>query len=133
MVSSMDGRIGIVTGGARGIGAATSRLLAGDGATVAIFGLAGDRARADDVRVGLDGAASRVDFYEADVGDFDACRRGVAAVHARFGRIDFLVNNAGITADHTVRNMAVEEWLAVLRVNLSGPFYMMKTVIDHMI
>jgi len=132
-VSSMNGRIGIVTGGARGIGAATSRLLAVDGAGVAVFGLADDRARAEHVRAGLDGAASRISFYEADVGDPAACRQAVEAVLTDHGRIDFLVNNAGITADRTVRNMSVDEWLAVLRVNLSGPFYMIKSVIEHMI
>ena len=49
------------------------------------------------------------------------------------GRIDFLVNNAGITRDHTVRKMTVEEWESVLQVNLSGPFFMIKAVLDTMV
>ncbi len=49
------------------------------------------------------------------------------------GRIDFLVNNAGITRDRTVRKMTVEEWDAVLQVNLSGPFFMIKSVLDTML
>jgi NAD(P)-dependent dehydrogenase (short-subunit alcohol dehydrogenase family) len=49
------------------------------------------------------------------------------------GRIDFLVNNAGITRDHTVRKMTVEEWEKVLQVNLSGPFFMIKAVLDTMV
>ncbi len=57
-------------------------------------------------------------------------RRHVLREH---GRIDFLVNNAGITRDHTVRKMTVEEWEAVLQVNLSGPFFMIKAVLDTMV
>ena len=49
------------------------------------------------------------------------------------GRIDFLVNNAGITRDQTVRKMTVDEWEAVLQVNLSGPFFMIKAVLDTMV
>src|SRR5207244_460989 len=48
------------------------------------------------------------------------------------GRVDYLVNNAGITVDKTVRKMTVEDWHAVLRINLSGAFYMTKAVLDHM-
>ena len=49
------------------------------------------------------------------------------------GKIDFLVNNAGITRDHTIRKMSVEEWQAVLQVNLSGPFFMIKAVLESML
>lgn len=56
----------------------------------------------------------------------------VADVLADHGRVDYLVNNAGITVDRSVRNMSVEDWHAVLRVNLSGAFYMIKAVLDHM-
>src|SRR6202011_5992640 len=50
-----------------------------------------------------------------------------------FGRVDYLVNNAGVTVDKTVRKMTVDDWHAVLRVNLSGAFYMTKAVLDHML
>ena len=49
------------------------------------------------------------------------------------GKVDILVNNAGITKDHTARKMTIEEWQAVLKVNLSGPFFMIKAVLDHML
>jgi len=132
-MSSMQGRMGIVTGGARGIGAAITKLLVADGATVAVLGLGADRERAETLRADLDGAASRIDFYEADVGDPRACQLSVERVLAAHGHIDYLVNNAGITADRTIRKMTIDEWLAVLRVNLSGPFFMMKMVVDHMV
>ncbi|MBV8067641.1 MAG: beta-ketoacyl-ACP reductase [Candidatus Eremiobacteraeota bacterium] len=126
-------RVGIVTGGSRGIGGAITTLLAEDGATVAVLGLPEDRERAHRLASLLNGAASRLHFYETDVAVYNRCQEAVAAVLREHGRIDFLVNNAGITRDHTVRKMTVEEWEAVLRVNLSGPFFMIKAVLDTMI
>jgi acetoacetyl-CoA reductase len=126
-------RVGIVTGGSRGIGGAISKLLAEDGATVAVLGLPEDQARAHTLAAQLNGAAPRLHFYETDVSVYDRCKEAVAAVLREHGRIDYLVNNAGITRDHTVRKMTVEEWEAVLNVNLSGPFFMIKAVLDTMI
>jgi acetoacetyl-CoA reductase len=126
-------RVGIVTGGARGIGGAITSLLARDGATVAVLGLPDDRARARQLAAKLNGAAPRLHFYETDVGIYERCKEAVAAVLREHGRIDFLVNNAGITRDHTVRKMTIEEWEEVLQVNLSGPFFMIKGVLDTML
>jgi NAD(P)-dependent dehydrogenase (short-subunit alcohol dehydrogenase family) len=125
--------VGIVTGGARGIGAAITTVLAKDGATVIVMGLEPDRARTETLRSSLNGAASRIVFQEGNVAQYETCKQVVDEVHARYGQIDFLVNNAGITADHTVRNMTVEEWQAVLAVDLSGPFFMIKAVLEHMV
>ncbi|MGB8965012.1 MAG: beta-ketoacyl-ACP reductase [Candidatus Cybelea sp.] len=129
----LKGRVGIVTGGARGIGAAISTVLVEDGATVAVLGLPEDRARAHTLAAAFNGAASRLHFYETNVGLYQECQDGVAEVLRQHGRVDFLVNNAGITRDHTVRKMTVEEWQAVLQVNLSGPFFMIKAVLDTML
>jgi acetoacetyl-CoA reductase len=129
----LEHRVAIVTGGSRGIGGAISRLLASDGATVAVLGLPIDRERTDSLRSHLNGSASRVHFYEGDVGIPAACREAVARVLAEHGRIDYLINNAGITRDHTVRKMTEDEWQAVLQVNLSGPFFMTKAVLEPMI
>ncbi|HEU5478508.1 MAG TPA: beta-ketoacyl-ACP reductase [Candidatus Tumulicola sp.] len=128
----LEGRVAIVTGGSRGIGGAISRLLADDGATVAVLGLPIDRERTETLRVSLNGSAQRLHFYQGDVAEFDECRRAVARVLDQHGRIDYLINNAGITRDHTVRKMTVDEWQAVLQVNLSGPFFMIKAVLDTM-
>ena len=125
--------MGIVTGGSRGIGGAISKLLAEDGATVAVLGLPEDRSRAQSLAARLNGAASRIHFYETDVSVFERCQEAVDAVLRQHGRIDFLVNNAGITRDRTVRKMSVQEWEAVLSVNLSGPFFMIKAVLDTMV
>lgn len=129
----LENRVAVVTGGARGIGGAISRLLAEDGATVAVLGLPIDRERTEKLRTQLNGTAEQLDFYEGDVGVFADCRRVVAQILQQHGRIDYLINNAGITRDHTVRKMTVEEWQAVLQVNLSGPFFMTKAVLEAMI
>ncbi len=129
----MKERVGIVTGGSRGIGGAISSLLAQDGATVAVLGLPEDRARTLHLASHLNGAASRLHYYESNVGVYEQCREAVASVVREHGRVDFLVNNAGITRDHTVRKMTVEEWEAVLQVNLSGPFFMIKAVLENML
>jgi NAD(P)-dependent dehydrogenase (short-subunit alcohol dehydrogenase family) len=129
----LKGRVGIVTGGSRGIGGAISRQLAEDGATVAVLGLPIDRERTENLRIHLNGSSSRLHFYEGNVGSFEQCRAAVANILEEHGRIDYLINNAGITRDHTVRKMTEEEWQAVLLVNLSGPFFMTKAVIDTMV
>jgi acetoacetyl-CoA reductase len=133
LLSSLEGRIAIVTGGARGIGGAISTLLADEGATVAVIGIPEDRERTETLRLSLNGSAKRVEFYEANVADPAACQLAVAAVLGAHRKVDILVNNAGITKDHTARKMTIEEWQAVLNVNLSGPFYMIKAVLEHML
>ncbi len=132
-LTSLVGRVGIVTGGARGLGAAMTKLLADDGATVAILGLPSDEPRAQELRGTLNGSAERVVFYESNVGEYERCVAAVNDVIAKHGRIDFLINNAGITADKTLRKLSIEDWHKVLQINLSGPFYMTKAVIEQMI
>jgi acetoacetyl-CoA reductase len=129
----LQGRVGIVTGGSRGIGGAISRKLAEDGAHVAVIGLPVDRDRTETLRTYLNGSGARLHFYEGNVGLYDECRAAVENIVKEHGRIDFLVNNAGITKDHTVRKMTVDEWQAVLQVNLSGPFFMIKAVLEQMV
>jgi acetoacetyl-CoA reductase len=131
---SLAERVAVVTGGARGIGAAVARLLLADGAAVAITGLASDRERSETFRASLQPEAQeRFSFHQGDVGNFADCERVIAEVTTKRGRVDILVNNAGITQDKTIRKMTVEQWEAVLRVNLSGPFFMTKAVFGHML
>lgn len=108
MTGEFDGLVAIVTGGASGIGAAIARRLADDGASVAVFD--------------LDAAAADPDHFAArvDVSDDDTVQAGVAAVVARFGRIDIVVNNAGIGAQGTVANNTDDEWRRVFDVNVLG-------------
>jgi len=74
-----------------------------------------------------------VTTHQGRVDDAADCQRVVAEVLARHGRLDFLVNNAGITIDKTIRKMSTDDWQKVLNVNLFGAFCMTKAVLEHMI
>ncbi len=108
MSGDFDGLVAAVTGGASGIGLATARLLASRGADVAVLDL-----NPDTVAPPLAG-------FACDVTDDDSVRAAVAAVVARYGRLDVLVNNAGIGAAGTVADNPDEEWLRVLNLNVIG-------------
>jgi 3-oxoacyl-(acyl-carrier-protein) reductase len=124
-----DGQVALVTGGTRGIGAAITKKLAQKGVRVAA-----GYSRGSDAATALEQSlAPNVSIHQGRVDHPDDCRRVVAEVMDRFGRIDFLINNAGITIDKTVRKMSLDEWENVLDVNLSGAFCMTKAVLEHMI
>ena len=129
---SNDQPVAIVTGGARGIGAAITTGLAREGYHVAA-GYSANRAAADDLAGKLGGEGLSVSLHQGNVGDPTDCQRVVDEVLGARGRVDVLVNNAGVTVDKTVKKMTVDDWHAVLRVNLSGAFYMTKAVLDHML
>ena len=126
------GRVAVVTGGCRGIGAAITRNLAEAGAHVAAGYNRGAEA-AEALAAGLRAEGRSISLHQGNVAEPEACSRVVQEVLEQHGRIDFLVNNAGINVDKTVRKMTVDDWHAVLRVNLSGAFYMIKAVLNHMI
>jgi len=125
-------RVAIVTGGARGIGAAITTRLAEQGIHVAAGYSRGDLP-AQELRERLTKEGHSVSIHGGNVGVPEDCQRVVEEVMALKGRVDILVNNAGVTVDKTVRKMTVEDWHAVLRVNLSGSFYMTKAVLEQMI
>jgi acetoacetyl-CoA reductase len=124
-------RVALVTGGARGIGAAITTALARSGAHVAA-GYSSNAKAAGELAGKLSAEGASVSVHQGNVGEPADCERVVSEVLDHRGRIDYLVNNAGITVDKTVRKMSVEDWHAVLRINLSGAFYMTKAVLDHM-
>lgn len=126
---AFKGKVAIVTGGTRGIGAAITAYLARNGATVAA-GYSRDSATAEKLRSEL---GANVTLHQGRVDDAEDCNRVVKEVLEKHGRIDFLINNAGITVDKTVRKMTVDDWHNVLGVNLFGAFAMTKAVIEHMI
>jgi acetoacetyl-CoA reductase/3-oxoacyl-[acyl-carrier protein] reductase len=128
----LAGRVALVTGGTRGIGAAICRSLAGHGASVAA-GFGHDLLRAEGFRDQLAATGAAVTIHQGDVSFADDCRRTVQEVVDQHGRLDILVNNAGITMDRTVGKMADEDWQEVIGVNLSGAFFMSKSVLGHML
>lgn len=129
---SFQGRVAIVTGGTRGIGAAITDELARSGAHVAAgYSKGKDSAEACAQKLRANGGS--VSVHQGRVDDFDDCKRVVDEVLASYGRVDYLVNNAGITLDKTLRKMTPDDWHNVINVNLSGAFNMTKAVLEHMI
>jgi acetoacetyl-CoA reductase/3-oxoacyl-[acyl-carrier protein] reductase len=131
----LAGRVALVTGGTRGIGAAICRSLASQGATVGA-GYSRDAEAAgrfaDEFRSTF-GERTPVSVHRGNVSEPDDCERVISEVIEQHGRVDILVNNAGITIDKTVFKMTVEDWTKVLAVNLSGAFFMAKAVLPHMV
>jgi 3-oxoacyl-[acyl-carrier protein] reductase len=126
-----EGRVSIVTGASQGIGEAIACDLAAEGAAVVLVDVQLDKLEAV-VRSIVD-AGGKAEAHQADVADAAAVKRVVDAVAAAHGRIDHLVNNAGITRDGLLMRMREEDWDAVLRVNLTGTFNFSKAVIRTMI
>jgi 3-oxoacyl-[acyl-carrier protein] reductase len=125
-MSKQNDRVAVVTGAARGIGAATMRRLAADGARVVGLDLDGDAAQAVATSVGGAG-------YVCDITDRDKVHEVVSVIAERFGRIDVLVNNAGITRDAMFYKMQIDDWELVLRTHLTGAFHVTQEVSTHMV
>ena len=128
----LKGRVAMVTGGTRGIGAAICRSLAGQGASVAA-GYSHNRERAEQFQAELARSEVPVSLHQGNVGTPEDCRRTVHEVVEHHGRLDILVNNAGITSDKTVFKLTDEDWHKVIAVNLSGAFFMSKAALEHMV
>ncbi len=131
----LSGRVALVTGGTRGIGAAIVRSLASQGATVAA-GYSGNTERARQFLESFDqdfASQGRATLHQGNVSRPEDCRRVVQEVLEQHGRLDILVNNAGITIDKMAMSMSVEDWDTVLAVNLSGSFYMAQPALEHMV
>ena len=119
-------KVALVTGGTRGIGRAISERLARDGYRVAANYAGNDEAAAKCA------AELGIKVYKWDVGDYDACAAGIAAVTAELGPVDILVNNAGITRDATLHKMTREQWDDVIRVDLTSAFNLCRLTIEGM-
>ena len=128
----LTGRVALVTGGTRGIGAAICHALAADGAAVAA-GYSSNQARADELRQSIEAEGGTLSLHQGNIADAEDCERTVKEVIEQHGRLDILVNNAGITVDKAVSKMSAADWDKVLKVDLSGAFYMSKPAIEHMI
>jgi acetoacetyl-CoA reductase/3-oxoacyl-[acyl-carrier protein] reductase len=128
----MTGRVVFVTGGTRGIGAAISRSFAEQGAVVAA-GYGRDKDKADALMRQFEENGMTGSIHQGNVGSAEDCRRTIGEVLEQHGRLDVLVNNAGITIDKTALKLSDEDWYKVLAVNLSGAFFMSQAVLPHML
>ena len=130
---SVRGRVALVTGGTRGIGAAICHQLADAGADVAA-GYWRGREAAEKFMASMSAEyPGRITVHEGNLGDPNDCRRVLREVIDQHGRLDILVNNAGITIDRTVAKMTDDDWHKVIAVNLSGAFFMAQAAVEHMI
>jgi NAD(P)-dependent dehydrogenase (short-subunit alcohol dehydrogenase family) len=128
-----DGKVAIVTGGTRGIGAGITRHLARNGIRVgAGYSRGHDAAEALRAELAAENAAP-ITVHQGQIDHPADCERVVAEVLELHGRVDYLINNAGITIDKTLRKMSTDDWHRVLNVNLFGSFCMIKAVVEHMI
>jgi len=132
--AKLRGRVAFVTGGTRGIGATISKSLANQGATVAAgYGRNTEQAQKFLAELSTAADGAEVSVHQGDVGSGEDCRRTIQEVIDRHGRLDILINNAGITIDKTVAKMTDEDWNKVIAVNLSGAFFLAQAALAHML
>ncbi|HEU4843217.1 MAG TPA: acetoacetyl-CoA reductase [Burkholderiaceae bacterium] len=125
-------RVAVVTGGMGGLGTAICHRLYRAGFAVAATYSPGNSGAQAWIEERKD-EGLRCRGYQVDVADYDDCARAVARIRAELGRVDVLVNNAGITRDQSLRKLSQDDWQAVLRTNLDSVFNMSKQVLDGML
>ncbi len=124
---NFSGKTAVITGGYSGIGRAVAEKLASKGADIALVGIGSDEDKQAALKTIAD-LGVKVEAYDCDVSDFSAGEAVVKQIIEEYGRIDFLINNAGITRDKLMLNMTEAEFDAVINVNLKGTFNMTKHV-----
>ena len=129
-VLNLDGKVAVITGAASGIGLAASQLLTAHGATVVMLDVNAEKGASEAEAMRREGREAV--FFSCDVVSRKACEETVQAVDERFGRIDVLFNNAGVTYRKTVVELEEDEWDRVVDVTLKGAFLMSKYVIPLM-
>src|SRR5258708_2629997 len=131
MSKKLAGKIALITGGSRGIGAAIAKRLAADGANVAITYTKGADAAASVVKE-IERAGGKAIAIQADAADADAGKAAVEKTVAAFGRLDVLVNNAGTAIPKTFEEATLEEMDRVLDINVRGVFVATQAALKHM-
>ncbi|QUN32752.1 SDR family oxidoreductase (plasmid) [Cupriavidus sp. KK10] len=126
----LKGRVAIVTGSARGIGAETARMLAQEGMAVVITDL--DLDAATETARGIESAGGKAIAVQCDVRNEEQVRNMVGAGKDAFGSVDVLVNNAGLVKDRTILKMDEADWDLVLNVTLKGSFHCVRAALPHM-
>jgi 3-oxoacyl-[acyl-carrier protein] reductase len=129
-MSDVQGRIALVTGASQGIGRACALALAKAGATVALA--ARNEAKLAEVRAEIEAAGGVAEAFALDVSSEESIKAGAKAILERFGKVEILVNNAGITKDGLVMMMKKADWDDVLTTNLTGTFLLTQALIRPM-
>ena len=131
MSTKLEGKIALITGGSRGIGAAIAKRLAADGADIAITYAQGKDTAASVVKE-IERAGRKAIAIQADATDVDAVRAAVEKTVATFGRLDVLVNNAGTAIPKTFEEATIEELDRVIDINIRGTFVTTQAALKHM-
>ena len=131
MTRKLEGKIALITGGSRGIGAAIAKRLAADGANVAITYTKGADAAASVVKE-IESAGRKAIAIQADAADAGAVSAAVEKTVTTFGRLDVLVNNAGTAIPKTFEETTLEEMDRVIDVNIRGVFVATQAALKHM-
>ena len=131
MSKKLEGKIALITGGSRGIGAAIAKRLAADGASVAITYTKGADAAASVVKE-IERAGGKAIAIQADAADADAVKAAVEKTVATFGRLDVLVNNAGTAIPKPFEETTLEEMDRVIDINVRGVFVATQAALKHM-
>lgn len=127
----LNGKVALITGAARGIGKAIALKFASEGANIAFTDLEINEAAQETISE-LETFGVKVKGYASNAADFEATQAVVAQIEADFGRIDVLVNNAGITKDGLVMRMSEAQWDAVIAVNMKSAFNFLHAVVPVM-
>ena len=127
---NFENKTAVITGGSRGIGLAIAKKLAEGGANIAVL-YVGDETEGKAAKAELEQYGTKVEQYFCDVSDFEKSKAVCEQVIAEFGKVDILINNAGITRDKLVLNMDENDFDAVINVNLKGTFNMIKHFYKH--
>lgn len=122
----LENKVAVITGGAAGIGAATAIKFIEEGAKVVIWDV--DELKGNELAQKLNSV-----FMKVNTADYNEIELAAKKVNDLFGRIDILINNAGITRDSTLKKMTVEQWQQVIDVNLTGVFYCTKIISEYML
>jgi 3-oxoacyl-[acyl-carrier protein] reductase len=130
-MNRLQDRVAIVTGGANGIGKVTAERFAAEGARVMIWDL--DRERGENTAAAIKEQGGEAVFSAVNTSRFEEVEEGARAVADRWGRIDILINNAGITRDASLKKMTTEQWQQVMDVNLTGVFNCTKVIANYMV